>query len=310
MHKLKKVLQDVYSPILSKRKTGQSLAKQQMSFPNLQQYLDPVRSYIKTAYRTYLLLNPEIKMAQCLYKHLYVEYPRLMGFFRMQNLRLLARRAYQMVAKFVNSVLSGSVFAPVETEADEERVGLKVAMITKEKPPQKPKTPQLNLGNYGAYNLPQSVPNYNYAYYPQPGVAYQPISTPNFVYQRVKRQSAQFPIQIVEANTQFSPNQQYQPGYTPQMTHTGTKQPPKESLHPSQFVDNVQDFEDMDPDAKIDLSNSALQNQADQLFNMDSLFWKSMGVEDNMIRKYSLAYCGKEYVTSILRRFVKNVILS
>lgn len=324
MDKLETAIQEIFNPILSKRQTGQSLIKQQsqpapMSFPNLQPYLDPVRSYIKTAYRTYLLLTPEIKMVQCLYKHLYVEYPRLMGFFRIQTLRLLIRRAYRLVVHFFRSILDGSIFPSIETAADKERVAQKVAMITKEKPKKsvKPTTSQLNWTNYGAYGLPQSTPNYNYAYYRQPSAAYQQRSAPNFVYQRVKRQTAQFPRQTINTNSQIPMN--YQLVYTPQSTYTEMKQPlqspqparpPKQSIHPSQFVDNPQDFDDMDPDAKIDLSNPNIQYEADQLFNMDSMLWRSIGVEDKTIRKYSLAYCGKEYVTDIMRRFVKNVILS
>lgn len=329
MEKLETTIQEVFNPILSKREIGQSLIKQQpaaaaaqMSFPNLQPYLDPVRSYIKTAYRTYLLLMPEIKMSQCLYKHLYVEYPRLMGFFRIQTLQMLIRRAYRLVVHFLRSVFDGTIFPSIETEADKERVALKVAMITKEKPkkPVGPTTSQVNLANYGAYGLPQSTPNYNYAYYPQPSVTYQQSSAPNFVYQRVKRQTAQYPRQIVNTYPKYPMN--YQQVYTPQNSYVEMKQaalppqppqpvqPPKQSIHPSEFVDNPQDFDDMDPDAKIDLSNPNIQYEADQLFNMDSMLWKSMGVEDKTIRKYSLAYCGKEYVTDIMRRFVKNVILS
>lgn len=281
----------MYGNILPKKEVGQSLAKQQagMSFPNLQQYFEPVRSYIKSAYRTYLLLNPEIRMGQCLYKYLYMNFP-IMRFFRMSNLRFVAKRAYVMITKFFNNLLSGNIFAPPETQNDIDRVGFKVASITKEKP--KPKTPQKNTINSGLYSLPQTSQNY---YYLPSNVAYQPMITPNLVYRRVKRQTAQLPS-----------NQQY----TSEKQRINAKQLEQKKEHPTQFTDNVQDFEDMDADAKIDLSNPSLLYEADQLFNLDSMFWKSMGIEDNSIKKYSLAYCGREYTSDILRRFVKNVILS
>lgn len=288
----------MYGNSLSKQEVGQSLVKQQagaspptgMSFPNLQQYFEPIRSYIKTAYRTYLLLNPEIKMGQCLYKYLYMNFP-IMRFFRMSNLQFIARRAYVMMTKFFNNLLSGNIFAPPEPQTDIDRVGFKVASITKERP--KPKTPQLNTINSGLYSLPQSRKNY---YYLPSNVAYQPMTvTPNLVYQRVKRQTAQLP-----SNQQYTPEEQ--------SVKSQQAQPKKE--HPTEFTDNVQDFENMDADAKIDLSNPSLLYEADQLFNLDSMFWKSMGVEDNSIKKYSLAYCGREYTSDILKRFVKNVILS
>lgn len=258
------------------------LSKQQMSFPNFQPYLEPVRSYIKTAYKTYLLLSPEMRFGQCLYKYLYMKYP-ILRYFRVENLRLVVRRAYRSVVRFLNSILSGSIFGSPETEADKERVGLKVAMMTKERQAKKQNFPQSNLANYGIYTLPQSTVNYNYL-------------PANYVYQRVRRQSPQ-----------FHTNQPQQIQNAADKKHIQQLQ--KQANHPSQFIDNNQDFEDMDSDAKIDLTNPNLEYEADQLFNLDSLFWKSLGIEDNSIKKYSLAYCAREYSTSVFQRFLKNVLL-
>lgn len=290
---IKNSIQNVYSSSVLKQAAGQSL----MSFPNLQPYLEPIRTYIKRGYRTYLLLNPEMKLSQCLYKYLYMTYP-LVRLFRIQNLRLVMKRLYYIVVKFVNSILSGNIFSSSESEADKERVGLKVAMITREQPKKLQKPSQLT--NYGMESLSQSALNYNYNYLNYPGLAtaYQPISTPNYVYQRSKRQAPQ-----------FYANQPQYSQYTTETKKTEIVRPQKQTVQPDQFVDNVQDFENMDSDARIDLSNPSLQYEADQLFNLDSMFWKTLGIEESSIKRYSIAYCFKEYTTDIFKRFLKNVLL-
>lgn len=67
---------------------------------------------------------------------------------------------------------------------------------------------------------------------------------------------------------------------------------------------------ELDPDATIDLRNRDIEREAENLFNIDVMFWRSLGIQENSFKRYSLAYCTKEYLTESFRRFMKNVILS
>lgn len=124
--------------------------------PTLQPFFESFRSYIKTGYRTYLLLNPEVKMGQCVIKYFYTQYPNVMRFFQVQNISKSIRRLYFFVVKFVNSILSGDIFSDVVRK----RVESKVVSITHEEQKLKPLQPIYTP--YQTYYQPWPILNYNH----------------------------------------------------------------------------------------------------------------------------------------------------
>lgn len=233
--------------------------------PTLQPFFETARSYIKTGYRTYLLLNPEVKMGQCVIRYFYTQYPGVMRFFQAENISKFIRRLYIFVGRFVNSILSGDIF----TDAVKRRVESKVVLMTREEQKQKP--PQPIYIPYQTYYQPWPIMNYN---------LYSP-------HQRFARQVPSMEFGVSNA----------------------TKSSVAKKQLPPPLVDNVS-VSDIDSDARIDLTDRKIEREADQLFNVDAMFWKSLGIEENALKKYSLSYCAKDYVTDIFRRFVKNIILS
>lgn len=221
------------------------------TIPTLQPVFETIRLYIKTGYKSYLLLNPEIKMAQCMVKHVYIQYPRMMALFRNENLFKLARRLYFTVVKFINHIFKWSDY-----EADVQQV----AMMTTEE-----------------------YPRHFFLHH---------IYTKG-IHQRIVRQTTKY---------EYNRNRL-------------TQNPRAEYTQENKLMMNT-DFmhltnqEDMDPDARIDLNDKTLEREADELFNI-SKFWKWFGIDpQHSLKKYSLPYCGKEYITDVFRRFVRNVLLS
>lgn len=235
----------------------------------LQSIFETTKSYIKSAYKTYLFLNPEVKMAQCLVKVFYVRYPGLMRFLRTQNLSKLVRRLYFILTKYMNNILNGNVFSWYESEAVKTRVGSKIAAITTYEyvPPQRKTLQPTTL-----YNL-----------------------SPHYIATLSKTHALRRSVRQA-TNTHLPKNSNR---IQPQMRST-----------PKQISHEIKENKDMDSEARIDLTNQSLQIEADQLFNIDSMFWKSLGIEENSIKRYSMAYCAKEYATDAVKRFVRNVLLS
>ncbi|XP_031619304.1 uncharacterized protein LOC116338302 [Contarinia nasturtii] len=210
--------------------------------PVIAPYLEPVRTYIKRAYKTYVTLTPEVKLGQCVVKHFYVQYPSIFRFFRNNTLRKHIDRVYNFLVQWIRNLLK--ILFPLEIEQNTSQIGPKVANKRIKMPPQ------------SLANTP-SQPNYNY-YYPS-------SLNPTVYSYRSKRQT-----------------------------------------NAAQITNNK-----MESEAQIDMMNRRiLEREADDLFNMDQMLWKNFGLDDRSIKKYSMVYCGKEWITGFFNRFVKNVILS
>lgn len=197
-----------------------------------------------------MLLNPEIKMVECLVKHVYIQYPSVAAFFRSDNLSKITRRVYFLMVRFINQLLK---FWSGPDEGS-SRVGLKVAKMTNEDYVH-------NLMSQ-KYAIPQQI---------------QP-------YHRFIRQSTNY-----------------------ENIPTKMHKKEKKSMGNAEFTNH----EVMDPDARIDLNDKAIEREADELFNIDKMFWKSFGFDSQQtLKKYSLPHCGKEYITDVFSRFIKNIILN
>lgn len=199
-----------------------------------------------------MLLNPEVKMGQCIVKYFYTQYPNVVKFFQIQNLTKFIRRLYYIVTKYADDIMNGNLFS----ESDRRRVESKVASMTREKERKQ------------FYYIPSSQ--------------FQPHLLQSKRYYSIRKRSVR------------------------QARVTKSKVD-KSSLQP--FVDNVPDY-DVEFDASIDLRDKTLEKEAEQLFNIDSMFWKSLGIDGNSLKKYSLSFCAKDYITDVFKRFIKNVIMS
>lgn len=264
----------------------------QMNLPPL---FETVKSYAKYAYKTYMLLNPEVKAGQCLVKLVYTRYPGFMRLFRMQNLSRLVRRLYFVLTKYMNNILNGDVFSWYDSAADSARVGSKVAAMTAEDVLSKRKAVQ-PLNFYEIYPSSQLFSNYqDYLRSFEMGPMSKANTRPRFARQ-------------IKSNQREPKNFKQKRQNNMQPMNSGPKQATNQI--PKQVPNQINDYDDMDSEARIDLSNKSLEREADELFNIDSMFWKILGVGENSIKKYSLAFCGKEYATDAFKRFIRNVLLS
>lgn len=271
---------DQLKPIESTEVIAKTYQKQ---LANVRPMFDTAKSYFKSAYRTYLFLNPEVKLAECLVKVAYTRYPTIMRMFRIQNLSKLSRQLYFILTKYMKSILNGNMFSWEEDSGvDKARIGSKIAAITTEDRYSQQR-PQQTLNVY------QMHPVYRYPYYP-PSIEMAALTKKRAI-QRYKRQ---------ETATQLQSNVQ-KPNKNQHKTAMYT--------FPTQSTNEIGDY-NMDSEARIDLSNRVIQREAEQLFDIDAMFWKSLGIEENSINRYSVAHCAKEYVSEAFKRFIKDVILS
>lgn len=254
----------------------------QKQFPNVRPMFDTAKSYFKSAYRTYLFLHPEVKLAECLVKVAYTRYPTIMRMFRIQNLSKLSRQLYFILTKYMKSFLNGNMFSWEDTGVDKARIGSKIAAMTTENRFSQQRPQQ-------ALNVYQIHPVYRYPYYPS--LIEMPALSKKRSIQRYKRQET---ATYMQSNVQKpNKNQHNTAMYT----------------LPTQSTNEIGDY-NMDSEARIDLSNRVIQREAEQLFDIDAMFWKSLGIEENSINRYSVAHCAKEYVSEAFKRFIKDVILS
>lgn len=261
---------------------GEQIAAKQLNvvLPTLPPFFEKIRSYFKMAYKTYLLMNAEVKFGQCIVKYLYTEYPSVMRFFRMENFSNFARRLYIVVGKFMNNIINTNIFSWPETEFDRKRIGMKVAMTATEQ-----RSPRPNVNLYETYSFPELVLHYN--------------NNLNSFGTNVPRGQVEYRARFVR-QAQISDSNNVPP--------TGSNK--GKTIEKTKSKEMIQSYADIDSEARIDLTNRDLEREAENLFNIDSMFWRSLGIEENSFKRYSLAYCTKEYVTESFKRFMKNVILS
>lgn len=263
--------------------------KQSSVLPTAQPFFETTRSFIRSAYKSYLLLNPEIAFIQCLVKQLYMKYPVLVNFFQYQNLSKFMRNVYVVFVKFMNNIINADVLKWSDTAvADRQRVEFKVAQITADKSILNREKTRNSLKSY---NLPLIIsiidpfePNYN-------------------IKQRTMLQ--RFPRQ---AKTPAMGNPAYERDHDD--NHFEQCMEIKGKDCPKELINNAHENAEINSNAVIDLSDKTVEREADELFNIDAMFWKSFGIEDNSLKKYSLAYCTKEYATDLFRRFIRNVLLN
>lgn len=250
------------------------IAKQlNVVLPSLPPFFERVRSFFKMAYKTYLLMNAEVKFGQCIVKYFYTQYPSVMKFFRMQNFSNFARRVYILTGKIMQNIVNAAnIFSWPETEFDRQRIGMKVAMTASGK-----RVPMERLQPPLIYNYSKIVLDYS---------DYLNSHGGNTRYARQTNPPSSSNIIILPESDRGKGIEQIKP------------------------KENIQSYADIDSEARIDLTNRDLEREAENLFNIDSMFWRSLGIEENSFKRYSLAYCTKEYVTESFKRFMKNVILS
>lgn len=261
--------------------------RQLLTVPTLPPFLETIRSYFKTAYKTYLLLNAEVKFGQCLVKYLYIRFPNTVRFFQLQNLTKYARRVYIAMGKMISNFFkNGNIFDWYDdSEFDRKRIALKVATLTSERVFPDTTSAQ-SVNPFEAFRVSRSdLTNYTNL---------RRSSTPREKKRLIRRVGRQ--------TGNFNPRSEKLSGNSMQVK--------KSNVMPSNQKQMTSDHADIDSEARIDLSNKVLEREAENLFNIDLMFWKSLGIEENSFAKYSLAYCTKEYVTDSFKRFMKNVIFS
>lgn len=287
------------------------LFKQIVGFPVLPPFVETMRAYFKLAYKSYILLQPEIKFGQCLTKYFYMRFPSVMRFFQWQNFSKYIRRVYIASGAMVNNVVTRTIFTWFDdTELDRERIAIKMAAITSERqitPIQSMVRPIVEF--YESIGLPPPSPASIYGSYPN--LFQSPmIAGTTRLRRRIQREakytdpSNHNNMNGLNQNTMENAQINYKNNMKKEQTRN------KNNMENTQMNGGKGGRADIDPDATIDLTNKQVEHEAEELFNIDSMFWKSLGFEDSSFKRYSLAYCTRAYVTDSFSRFMKNIILS
>lgn len=268
------------------------LSKQIAGFPDLPPFVETLRAYFKLAYKSYVLLQPEIKFGQCLTKYFYIRFPNFMRFFQWRNLSKYIRRLYSVSGRMVNNVVTRTIFTWFDdTELDRERIAMKMTSITSERQARPdPSIVRPIVEFYESIGLQPPLASEIYDIYPN---LMQSLTTSPLRrrYQRDTTNSNKMSSQIQYKNNMKREQIQNKDDV---QANDGNHRGPA----------------GMDPNATIDLTNKSVEQEAEELFNIDTMFWKNLGFEDSSFRKYSLAYCTRAYVTDSFSRFMKNIILS
>lgn len=263
--------------------------KQIPGLPDIPPFVETLRSYFKMAYKSYLLFQPEIKYGQCLIKYFYMRFPNVMRFFQLPNFSKYIRRMYSVSGAMTNNIVTRTIFSFFDdTELDRERIAIKMATIT-----DGPLTPFQSAAKpiLEFYEVIQS-PSAQFPNLPQLPVFSGPI--------QLQRRRRRFQRQ---ANY---PNESNMDRWNQIQYKINMKREPRQSSSEEKSKDPVE----RDPNETIDLTNKDIEREAEELFTIDTMFWKNLGFEDGSFKKYSLAYCTREYVTNSFSRFMKNIILA
>lgn len=159
-------------------------------------------------------------------------------------------------------------------ENDGLRIGSKVAALTQANTT--PRSPTFNRYPYSY--TPNSVyqnPNFYYYYYPNQS--------------NVMRSRRHAPI---ENN----------PSFLTEIRNESLKQ--SYGLQPLFDTSPMEDDESIDADASIDFADKVAEEEAEELFNVEALIMKTLG-----IKKYTPMYCAKEYTINVMDRFIDELLL-
>lgn len=265
------------------QKSGGSVSNKQIAgFPELPPFIETLRKYFKMAYKSYLMFQPEVKFGQCITKYFYMRFPAAMRFFQMQNLSKYIRRMYSVSGIMTNNIITRTIFTWFDdTELDRERIAIKMATITNGPmtPFQRSVKPILEFYE----NITQSTQIY-------PNLLQLPVIAGPILVQRRRRR--------------FQRDMKYPENF--QIHYKNNMKSEQNSNRVKKSSDSV----DTERDGTIDLTNKSVEREAEELFNIDTMFWKSLGFEEDSFKKYSLAYCTRAYVTDSFSRFMKNIVLA
>lgn len=235
-----------------------------------------IRLYLRSSYKSYKYYKPERELGKCIIQCFHVAYPNLMRRLQIQNIISFVRNLYSWLVKFINNAMN-AMWTDRFDENDGLRIGSKVAALTQDDTTIR--SPTFNQYPYRYPQTPNSAhqnPNFYYYYY-----------DPNQRY--VMRRRRNVPIEETEIRN-------------------GSQ---KESypLEPLSDASPMDDDESIDATASIDLGNTVAEEEAEKLFNVEAMIMKTLGIEDDTIKKYTPMYCAKEYTMNVLDRFTDDVLL-
>lgn len=292
----------VQKPKRTKRLDEDLILKQLIGFSTIFgfPFYETTRAYFKIAYRTYLLLQPEFKFFQCMIKYFYMRFPQTMQMFQMQNLSKYIRQVYVVSGIMANNMMTRTIFSWFEdTELDRERIAIKTAAMTSETPNPPPQTLAQPIDwFYRSVGLRPQTPliygNYQNSVRPPIYVLGAPVR----LRRRIKRET-EYPSASISDQDNIMLQIQAEIQYKNNMQKEKMENVAKKRLGMIE-----------EKDGSIDLTNGAIEREAEELFNIDTMFWKGLGFDKGSLKKYSLAYCTRDYVSQSFERFIKNVILT
>lgn len=240
---------------------------------------DPIREwirlYLRSSYKSYKYYRPERELSKCIIQCFHVAYPNLMRRLQIQNINSFVRNFFSWLVKFINNAMN-AMWTDRFDENDGLRIGSKVAALTQDD----------TITRSPTFN------QYPHLYPQTPNSAYQ---NPNFYYY-------------------YYPNQPYvmRRRRDVRIEETEIRNGSQKQSYPLELLSDTNPMDDdksMDADASIDLANSAAEEEAEQLFNVEAMIMKTLGIEDDTIKKYTPMYCAKEYTLNMLDRFTDDVLL-
>lgn len=199
---------------------------------------------------------------------------------QIQNIVSLLRNLYSWLGEFINSAMN-VIWIDRFDENDGLRIGSKVAALRQEDTT--PRSPTFNRYPYPYLsNFTYQNPNVYYYYY---------SNEPPYVMRRRRD------VLIQDSNLSLETE-----------IHNGS-QKKSYPLAPLPYTSPMEENESIDADASIDLANTDAEEEAEKLFNVEAMILKTLGFEDDTIKKYTPMYCAKEYTMNALERLTDYMFL-
>lgn len=173
-----------------------------------------------------------------------------------------------------------------DTELDRERIAIKMATITSEKPI----TPLQILSRpiyeiYENIRMDQQPAASIYSSYPKLFQSLKNAGGTTQLRRRFRREA-----KCTDEGGHNSIN-----GQNTEIKYKNNMEKPKPQNRDtkSNGENRKKSNDHVDPEARIDLTNKLVEREAEELFNIDTMFWRSLGFEESSFKRYSLAYCTK-----------------
>lgn len=237
-------------------------------FTAITAFVNTVRYMARSVYIAYEWNYPELKMSQCLTRHVRREYPELARNINLPNAFKLGHGIFTTLAEYVNEWIYER---QNEEEMMENRVGAKVAEVAR------------NPNAVGGYYLPSSYMNVADGSRP-------------FYFSGDRRLVGQVPWvrkrRSLPYSASFGSEVDRRQADDQSYVMTIRKRPVPTPKSETEEVSDAIELEEEDP----------------SFFDLDDMLFGSFGIYTKHMSRYSLPYCSKQYLINAFRRIIPFIL--